>query len=96
MRVSRSKTEYMCFNNKGGPGDVSLEGLELPKVESFKYLGCLMGVMGNISGKRKVQAGWNSWRKISGLLCDRGITPKVAVRPAMMYSLKTLATTKSM
>ena len=41
--------------------------------------------------KKRVQAGWNGWRRISGVICDRivparvkGNVYKVAVRPAML------------
>ncbi len=102
MRVSRSKTEYMCFNDKESSGTAELDGIQLPKVESFKYLGCLLQSDGKCDReiKKKVQAGWNSWRKITGVLCDKRIAPrikgkiyKVAVRPAMMFGLETLAVT---
>ncbi|KAK3560574.1 hypothetical protein QTP86_010913 [Hemibagrus guttatus] len=38
MKVSRSKTEYMCVNEREGSGTVRLQGEE-EKVEEFKYLG---------------------------------------------------------
>ena len=103
MRVSRTKTEYMCFNDSESQGCVMLEGIQLPKVENFKYLGCLLQNDGksNREVKRKVQAGWNAWKKITGVICDRRIAPrvkgkiyKVAVRPAMIFGLETLALTK--
>ncbi|KAK3565629.1 hypothetical protein QTP86_012957 [Hemibagrus guttatus] len=39
MKVSRSKTEYMCVNEREGSGTVSLQGEEVKKVQEFKYLG---------------------------------------------------------
>ncbi|KAK3525054.1 hypothetical protein QTP86_014217 [Hemibagrus guttatus] len=39
MKVSRSKTEYMCVNEREGSGTVRLQGEEVKKVEEFKYLG---------------------------------------------------------
>ncbi|KAK3561687.1 hypothetical protein QTP86_012557 [Hemibagrus guttatus] len=39
MKVSRSKTEYMCVNEKEGSGTVRLQGEEVKKVQEFKYLG---------------------------------------------------------
>ena len=51
--------------------------------------------------KKRVQAGWNGWRRMSGVICDRrvparvkGKVYKVAVRPAMVYGLETVALTK--
>ncbi|KAK3524988.1 hypothetical protein QTP86_012195 [Hemibagrus guttatus] len=39
MKVSRSKTEYMCVNEREGGGTVRLQGEEVKKVQEFKYLG---------------------------------------------------------
>ncbi|KAK3553518.1 hypothetical protein QTP70_004198 [Hemibagrus guttatus] len=39
MKVSRSKTEYMCMNEREGSGTVRLQGEEVKKVQEFKYLG---------------------------------------------------------
>ena len=51
--------------------------------------------------KKRVQAGWNGFRRMSGVICDRkvparvkGKVYKVAVRPAMLYGLDTVALTK--
>ena len=51
--------------------------------------------------KKRVQAGWNGLRRMSGVICDRrvparvkGTVYKVAVIPAMLYGLKTVALTK--
>ena len=100
MRVSRTKTENMCFVDSESLGCVKLEGVQLPKVENFKYLGCLLHNDGKSDReiKRQVQGGWNAWRKITGVLCDirialrvQGKINKVAVRPAMVFGLETLA-----
>ncbi|KAK3556905.1 hypothetical protein QTP70_022400, partial [Hemibagrus guttatus] len=39
MKVGRSKTEYMCVNEREGSGTVRLQGEEVKKVQEFKYLG---------------------------------------------------------
>ncbi|MCJ8737270.1 hypothetical protein PDJAM_G00021940 [Pangasius djambal] len=39
MKVSRSKTEYMRVNEREGSGTVRLQGVEVKKVQEFKYLG---------------------------------------------------------
>ena len=51
--------------------------------------------------KRRVQARWNGWRKVSGLICDRSLPARVkgkvycaVVRPTMVYGLETVAVTK--
>ncbi|KAK3540325.1 hypothetical protein QTP70_029588, partial [Hemibagrus guttatus] len=103
MKVSRSKTEYMCVNEKEGSGTVRLQGEEVKKVQEFKYLGSAVQSNGECGKevKKRVQAGWNGWRKVSGVLCDRkisaGIKGKVyrtVVRPAMLYGLETVSLKK--
>ena len=49
---------------------------------------------------RRIQARWLSWRKISGVLCDRKLSARVkgrmykcVVRPALMYGMETVAVT---
>ena len=51
--------------------------------------------------RRRIQAGWMSWRKVSGVLCDRKLSAKVkgkiyksVVRPAMLYGMETVAVTE--
>ncbi|KAK3507853.1 hypothetical protein QTP70_001474 [Hemibagrus guttatus] len=39
MKVSCSKIEYMCVNERQGSGTVRLQGEERKKVQEFKYLG---------------------------------------------------------
>ena len=105
MKVNRRKTEYMCVNERqdNGSGTVTMQGEEVAKVEDFKYLGSTVQSNGECGRevKKRVQAGWNGWRRMSGVLCDRrvparvkGKVYKVAVRPAMLYGLETVALTK--
>ncbi|KAK3551371.1 hypothetical protein QTP70_016656, partial [Hemibagrus guttatus] len=98
MKVSRSKTEYMCVNEREGSGTVRLQGEEVKKVQEFKYLGSTVQSNGECGKevKKQVQAGWNGWRKVSGVLCDRKISARIkgkvyrtVVRPAMLYGLET-------
>ncbi|MCJ8736396.1 hypothetical protein PDJAM_G00258050 [Pangasius djambal] len=103
MKVSRSKTEYMCVNEREGSGTVRLQGEEVKKVQVFKYLGSTVQSNGECGKevKKRVQAGWNGWRKVSGVLCDRKISArtkgkvyKTVVRAAMLYGLETVALRK--
>ena len=48
-----------------------------------------------------MQAGWNEWRKVLGVICDRRLPARAkrkvyssVVRPAMVYGLETMAVTK--
>ena len=107
MIVNRRKTEYMCVNERqeNGSGTVNMQREEVVKVEDFKYLGSTVQRNGECGREVKtrvgLQAGWNGWRRMSGLICDRrvparvkGKVHKVAVRPAMLYGLETVALTK--
>ena len=51
--------------------------------------------------KKRVQAGWNGWKRMSGVICDRRVSAivkgkvyRVAVSPAMVCGLDTVALTK--
>ncbi|KAK3535468.1 hypothetical protein QTP70_016891 [Hemibagrus guttatus] len=103
MKVSRSKTEYMCVNEREGSGTVRLQGEEVKKVQEFKYLGSTVQSNGECGKevKKRMQAGWNGWRKVSGVLCDRKISARIkgkvhktVVRPAMLYGLETVSLRK--
>ncbi|KAK3507009.1 hypothetical protein QTP70_000327 [Hemibagrus guttatus] len=48
MKVSRSKTEYMCVNEREGSGTVRLQGEEVKKVQEFKYWGQQSRVMESV------------------------------------------------
>ena len=80
-----------------------MEDKKVPKVKKFKYLGSTVQESGSYERevKKRVQAGWNRWRKVSGVICDRRLPAKVkekvyssVVRPAMVYKLETVAVTK--
>ncbi|KAK3550584.1 hypothetical protein QTP70_000364 [Hemibagrus guttatus] len=103
MKVSRSKTEYMCVNERDGSGTVRLQGEEVKKVQEFNYLGSIVQSNGECGKevKKRVQAGWNGWRKVSGVLCDQKISARIkgkvyrtVVRAAMLYGLETVSLRK--
>ncbi|KAK3526577.1 hypothetical protein QTP70_030714, partial [Hemibagrus guttatus] len=103
MKVSRSKTEYMCVNEREGNGTVRLQGEAVKKVQEFKYLGSTVQSNGECGKevKKRVQAGWNGWRKVSRVLCDQKISARIkgkvyrtVVRPAMLYGLETVSLRK--
>ena len=75
MKVCRSKTEYLCENETvtGQQSLVKLQDEELPKVQEFKYLGSTVQQDGGCEKelKKRIQAGWNSWKRIAGVICDK-------------------------
>ena len=103
MKVSRSKTEYLCINRENDDKTVKMEDTKVPRVKKFKYLGLTVKENGGCERevKKRVQAGWNGWRKVSGVICDRKLPARVkgkvyssVVRPAVVYGLETMAVTK--
>ena len=80
-----------------------MEDTKVPRVKEFKYLGSTVQESGSCERevKKRVQAGWNGWRKVSGVICDRRLPARVkgkvyssGLRPAMVYGLETVAVTK--
>ncbi|XP_042867388.1 uncharacterized protein LOC122250126 [Penaeus japonicus] len=56
----------------------------------------------NAEVKRRVQAGWNEWRKVTGVLRDKnmpigvkGTIYRTCARPALLYGMETAPVTKS-
>ena len=103
MKVSRSKTEYLCINGGNDDKTVKMEDTKVPRVKEFKYLGSTVQENGSCERevKNRVQAGWNGWRRVSGVICDKRLPARVkgkmyssVVRPAMVYRLETVAVTK--
>ena len=73
-----------------------MEDTKVPRVKEFKYLGSTAQEGGSCERevKKRVQAGWNEWRRVSGVICDRRLLVRVkgklyssVVRPAMVYEL---------
>ena len=80
-----------------------MEDTKVPRVKQFNYLGSTMQESGSCEKevKKRVQAGWNRWRKVSRVICDRRLPARVkgkvyslVVRPAMVYGLETMELTK--
>ena len=104
MKVSRSKTKYLCINGGNDDETVKMEDAKVPRVKKFKYLGSMVQESGGCKRevKKRVQAGWNGWRRVSGVICDRRLQARVkgkvyssVVRPAMVYGLEKVIVTKN-
>ena len=105
MRISRSKTEYMCATTDGEDREsIRLDGEAIRKVDKFKYLGSIISDSGSMEDevKHRIQAGWNNWRAASGVLCDKrvplklkGKFHKIVVRSAMLYGTETASMRKT-
>ena len=79
LKVSRSKTEYLKAGGVDDGEELKLQGEKLKRAKNFKYLGSAVSSDGRCEEKvrRRIQAGWMSWKKVSGVLCDRKLSARV-------------------
>ena len=63
MKVSRSKTEYLCINKAENLPPITITGEDVREVTEFKYLGSTVQSDGGSDKevRKRIQAGWNSW-----------------------------------
>ena len=80
-----------------------MQDTKVPKIKKFKYLGLRVQENGSCERevKKRVQAEWNGWTKVSGVICNRSLPARVkgkvystVVRPTMVYGLEMAAVTK--
>ena len=73
---------------------VHMQSAQLPQPTEFKYLVSTLKSDGGMSTdiNKMTQCGWNNWRKMSDVLCDKRVPPhvkgnihKMIVQPAMLY-----------
>ena len=108
LKINRKKTVYLRFNVDrdldDGNSDVNIQGENLERVNTFKYLGATLAENGDLDAEmtHRIQSGWKNWKRISEILCDRRISLRVkgkvyktVVRPAMMYGAETWAVKKA-
>ena len=87
-----------------GNSDIKLQGQTLERVDTLKYLGATLAENADLDAEmtHRIQTGWQNWKRVSGILCDRRISLRVkgkvyktVVRPAMMYGADTWAVKKA-
>ena len=75
-----------------------------PAATGHRILGSTLQSDGRMSTEinKRTQCGWNNWRKMSGVLCDRRVPPhekrkinKMIVQQAMLYGMETVPVTSS-
>ena len=51
---------------------VKMEDIKVPRVKEFKYLASMVQESGSCERevKKRVQAGWNRWRRVLGVICN--------------------------
>ena len=103
VKASRSKTKYWCVNGGNYDETVKMEYTKISRVKEFKYLGSTVQESDSCEREvqKRVQAGWNGWRRVSGVIYDKrllarikGKVYRIVGRPAMVYGLETVAVTK--
>ena len=98
---NETKTEHLCGNEMDTEQlTMKLHDMELPKAQDFKYLGSTVQKDdGCEEVKKRIQARWNHWKMIMGVICDnvheklKGKFYRMVVQLALMYGLETLAIT---
>ena len=104
LKMSRSKTEYLKAGVVGDGEALKLQEKKVKKAKTFKYLGSTVSSDGRCEEeevRRRIQAGWMSWKKVFGFLCERKLSARIkgkmyksVVRPAMLCAMETLAVTE--
>ena len=101
--MSRSKTEYLKAGDVHDGEELKLQGEKLKRAKNFKCLGSTVSSDERCEEevRRRIQASWMSWKKVSGVLCDRKLSVRVkgkmyksVVRPTMLYGMQTVAVTE--
>ena len=64
LKINRKKTVYLRFNGDGnldGNSDINLQGENLERVNTFKYLGATLTENGDLDAEmmHRIQSGWN-------------------------------------
>ena len=83
--------------------ELKLQREKVKRAKNFKYLGSTVSSDERCEEqvRRRIQAGWMSCKKVSGVLCDRKLSARVkgkmyksVVRPAMLCGMETVAVTE--
>ena len=74
LKINRKKTVYLRFNEDGnldGNSDINLQGDNLERVNTFKYLGATLEENGDLDAEmtHSIQSGSKNWKRVSGILC---------------------------
>ena len=78
--MNRQNTEHLYFGGEDAePPRIKMQEEGVPRVQVFKNLRST--VQEDAGAEREVasriSAGWNSWRKVRVVLCDKKMPPKV-------------------
>ena len=70
LKINIKKTVYLRFNvdgNLNGNSDINLQGQNLERVNTFKYLGATLADNGDLDTEttHRIQSGWKHWKRVS-------------------------------
>ena len=74
------------------------EMVNLPTVQSFKYIGSTIDRRGGASKdvENRVAKAWSKWRELSGVICDKKVPTKLkiliyqtVIQPTLLYGCET-------
>ena len=97
LKVSRNKAEYLLVGRTQNARGLGLQGETMKKVETFMYLGSVLSGDGSCEEevRKRIQAGWLSWRRVSRVLCNRKLSARVkgriyksVVQPSLIYGIQ--------
>ena len=102
LKVSRAKTQHLQTTEETDPvgmkNYMETEMVNLPTVQSFKYLGSTIDRRGGASKdvESRVTKAWSKWRELSGVICDKKVPTKLkiliyqtVIRPTLLYGCET-------
>ena len=77
--MSRSKTEYLKAGGVDDGEELKLQGQKVKRAKNFKYLSSTVSSDGRCEEevRKRIQAEWMSWKKVSGVLCDSKLSARV-------------------
>ena len=102
LKVSRAKREHLRTTEETDPvgtkNHMETEMVNLPTIQSFKYLGSTIDRRGGASNDVEsiVAKAWSTWRELSGVICDKKVPTELkiliyqtVIRPTLLYGCET-------
>ena len=82
VKVSRSKTEYLKAGDVDDGEELKMQGENVKRAKNFEYMGLTRSSDGRCEEevRRRIQAGWMSWKKVLGVLYVRKLSARDFLR----------------
>ena len=102
LKLNVGKTEHLEIGTQTET-TIKVDGVEVPKTNTFKYLGSFLQSDGQVDKEVEARIGamWAKWKMASGVLCDKRVREeekgrlyRAVIRPAALYSCATWPTSK--